>query len=62
MKGVSVVRENVIARSPSISLFCPLTEKFEVTDAAIRKNPEFIPDISLIWSGTPTCSSWLRSI
>ncbi len=30
--------------------FNPLTEKFEVYDAAIARNPEFISDISLIWS------------
>jgi len=49
MKGVPVVRENYRQEQLYIA-FCPLTEKFEVTDAAIRKNPEFIPDISLIWS------------
>ena len=49
MKGVSVVREDYRQEQLYIA-FCPLTEKFEVTDAAIRKNPEFIPDISLIWS------------
>lgn len=29
--------------------FCPRHGTFEVTDAAIRKDPEYIPDISGIW-------------
>lgn len=31
--------------------FNPVTENFAVPDAAIRRNPEYIPDISQIWSG-----------
>lgn len=35
--------------------FRPRDGRFEVIDAAIRKNPEFIPDISVIWtSGKPS--------
>lgn len=35
--------------------FRPRDGKFEVTDAAIRKDPEFIPNISELWSsGKPT--------
>ena len=30
--------------------FNPIEETFEVTDAAIEKNPEFIPDITALWS------------
>jgi hypothetical protein len=49
MKGVKVMREDY--RSENIYIaFNPLAEKFEVTDAAIRKDPEYIPDISQIWS------------
>jgi len=29
--------------------FNPISEKFEVTDAAIRRDPEWIPDISAVW-------------
>lgn len=29
--------------------FCPENELFEVTDAAIERNPEFIPDITVLW-------------
>jgi hypothetical protein len=49
MKGIAVVRENFQSEQIYIA-FSPLTEKFEVTDATTRKNPEYIPDISLIWS------------
>lgn len=30
--------------------FNPLDEVFEVADAAIEKNPEFVPDITALWS------------
>ena len=49
MKGVPVVREDYRTENISIA-FNPLAEKFEVTDAAIRKNAEFISDISQVWS------------
>lgn len=49
MKGVPVLRKNYKSEKIQIS-FNPLIEKFEVTDAARRKNPEYIEDISLIWS------------
>ncbi len=49
MRGVPVVRDDYRQEQISIA-FSPLTEKFEVTDAAVRKNPEFIPDISQIWA------------
>jgi len=29
--------------------FCPATEEFAVTDAAVERNPEWIPDISELW-------------
>ncbi len=49
MRGVPVVRDDYRQEHISIA-FSPLSEKFEVTDAAIRKNPEFILDISQVWS------------
>ncbi len=49
IKGLPVVRENYQKERIFIA-FNPITEKFEVTDAAIRKDPEFIPDISQLWS------------
>lgn len=49
IKGVPVVRENYSAESIEIA-FSPLTESFEVSDAAIRRDPAFIPNISLLLS------------
>lgn len=47
VKGVPVIRENYAAESIEIA-FNPLTETFEVADAAIRKDPTFIPNISVL--------------
>lgn len=49
IKGKEVVRENY-EKERIIIAFHPLEEKFEVPDAAIRNNPEYIQDISLIWN------------
>lgn len=47
MKGVPVIRENYVPESIEIA-FNPLTESFEVADAATRRDPAFIPNISLL--------------
>ncbi len=49
LKGKTVLRDNYRHEHISIA-FRPSDQKFEVSDAAIIKNPEFIPDISLLWS------------
>lgn len=49
LKEVPVLRENYKHEKISIA-FRPRDQKFEVADAAIKKDPEFIPDISLLWS------------
>lgn len=49
MKRVPVVRNNYQSEIIRIA-FNPLKEIFDVTDVAIEKDPEFIPDISLIWA------------
>ena len=49
VKGVPVVRENYTSEQVEIA-FSPLTEKFEVADAAIRRDKSFIPNISVLWS------------
>ena len=49
MKGIPVLRED-FRKEKILIAFNPLMEKFEVYDAAIAKNPEFISDISMIWS------------
>lgn len=44
--------------------FRPTDETFEVTDAAIRSDPEFIPDISQLWRGRykKTVQSYLERL
>lgn len=49
MKGVPVIRSNYRKERIHIA-FRPTDQIFKVTDAAVRKDPEFIPDISEIWS------------
>ncbi len=49
VKGVPVVRESYQKESIEIA-FRPTDESFEVADAAIRKNPEYIPNISVLWA------------
>lgn len=48
-KGLSVLRNNFNSERIFIA-FRPTDGNFEVADAAIRKNPEYIDDISIIWS------------
>lgn len=48
-RGVPVVREDYQSEKIEIA-FNPLLEKFEVLDAAIKRDPAFIPNISVIWS------------
>lgn len=49
VKGIPVVRKNYDTERIFIA-FNPLEERFEVADAAIRRDKAFIPDISRIWS------------
>ena len=48
VRGVPVLRSDFTTEQISIA-FSPLEERFEVADAAIRKDPSFIPSISAIW-------------
>jgi hypothetical protein len=50
LRGIPVVRENYRKERIYIA-FRPKDQKFEVTDAAIRRDPEFILDISQLWAG-----------
>lgn len=50
LKKRPIVREDYSAHHLSIA-FRPKDARFEVTDAAIRRDPEFIPDISQLWAG-----------
>ncbi len=49
IKGIPVVRDNYEKENIQVA-FNPVSQKFEVADAAVRKDPEYIPDISVIWS------------
>jgi hypothetical protein len=49
IKGAPVVRENYQHERIEIA-FRPTDETFEVADAAIRRNPEYIPNISTLWA------------
>lgn len=51
IKGHEVVRENY-EKERVIIAFHPLKETFEVPDAAILNDPEYIHDISAIWAAT----------
>lgn len=49
MKGLEVLNEHYTKTRIRIA-FRPRDEHFEVTDAATEKDPEFIPDISVLWT------------
>jgi hypothetical protein len=59
LRGVEVVRKNYESERIRIA-FNPLQEKFEVADAAIRRDKSFIPDISMIWSGERKITKIIR--
>lgn len=48
LKGQEVLRENY-DKTQIVIAFNPIEEKFEVPDAAIRKNPRYYQNISEIW-------------
>src|SRR6266480_2766407 len=49
IRGVSVLRENYEREAIQIA-FNPLDEKFEVADAAIRRDAAFLPNMSALWA------------
>jgi hypothetical protein len=49
IRNIPVLRENFASEYIQIA-FNPLEEKFEVIDAAIRRDKAFIPDISVLWN------------
>jgi len=59
LKGRPVMRADYNAQHIQIA-FRPKDSKFEVADAAIRRDPEFIPDISKIWSGDSTRNRFVK--
>ena len=48
-RGQKVLDDDYTYRQIEIA-FRPRDGKFEVADAAIRKDPEWIPNISVLWS------------
>ena len=48
IKGAKVLRADFASENIQIA-FNPLTDRFDVTDAAIRKDRAYIPDITEIW-------------
>ncbi len=51
LKGVPVVTQDFKETRIQIA-FRPRDEKFAVASAAIRKDPEYVPDISVVWDGS----------
>lgn len=51
MRGTQVVGKDGSKRTISIA-FRPRDGRFEVTDAAIRNDPEFLPNVTELWNGT----------
>lgn len=49
LKGIPVIKSDYSTGFIEIA-FNPFTEKFEVADAAVKKDPTFIPNISAVWS------------
>jgi len=50
MRGVEVVDKNGATRKITIA-FRPRDGRFEVADAAIRNDPEFLPNLTELWNG-----------
>ena len=48
IKGKKIVRDDYREEQILIA-FRPMDETFEVADAAIRRDPEYIQDISQLW-------------
>ncbi|MCG3152606.1 MAG: hypothetical protein GEEBNDBF_01908 [bacterium] len=49
MRGIPILDKEYREKHIHIA-FCPLEGKFEVTDAAIRKDPMWLPDITEVWA------------
>lgn len=48
LKGVEVIREN-FSREKIVIAFHPIEERFVVADAAIKRSPEYVHNISELW-------------
>ena len=59
IKGIPVLRENFESEYIHIA-FNPLEERFEVADAAIRRDKTFIPNISILWRDNARVTQIIR--
>jgi hypothetical protein len=59
VKGAEVLRADFRRERIQIA-FNPLAERFDVADAAIRKDKSYIPDISVLWSPGTKLISFAR--
>jgi hypothetical protein len=60
LTGTPVLRENYKHERIKIA-FRPTDQTFEVTDAAISNDPEFIPDIGQLWAGDMPYGKFVRN-
>jgi hypothetical protein len=60
IKGAEVLRANFKKERIQIA-FNPLSERFDVADAAIRKDKAYIPDISVLWRPGTKLLSFAKS-
>jgi hypothetical protein len=59
LKGISVIREDFRRERIKIA-FRPKDSQFEVADAATERDPEFITDISELWSGSVSGNRFVK--
>ena len=59
IRGVNVVQKDYQSKPIEIA-FNPLAEKFEVADAAIRRNKAYIPNISALWESGARITKIIR--
>ncbi len=59
IKGIPVLRENFESEHIHIA-FNPLEERFEVADAAIRRDKAFIPNITILWEDNARVTQIIR--
>ena len=59
LKGVPVLRDDYSEEKILIA-FKPSESKFDVADATIKRNPEWIPDISELWSGQTSRNRFVK--
>ncbi len=60
IRGIPVIRDNYEPETIEIA-FQPLEGRFEVADAAIRRNPEYLPNISTLWTRGASLFGIVRS-